>query len=283
MAPAVPHSFAIRYGVAKLPKFTSHLHTWEFISKGLIPKPPNFTTFSALALMAPKLRASTNAQGLKTAASTGNKRKRDETPDSRLKTVPKKRKGRNTIDAVPDRRTAFQKAVIDRSIIKEFRITFHPRKFYPERPGDVPEQHQTKFKHIQQLGQMKYESYAVQPRPDIVNKPWELDNKLRASRVSQKAIESRQDNQNEGGWRMELENRIFERFEIEVAWYATLTSFCSRSCMLMDGSQQCRKRLWQSFVQVNPSESNSHTVALAERQKRRSVCDCEPLSKQYSM
>ena len=66
---------------------------------------------------------------------------------------------------------------------------------------------------------MIYESYAVQPRPDIINKPWELDNKLRAKRISQKAAQARGEYQNEDGWRMELENRVFERFEIEVAWY----------------------------------------------------------------
>jgi hypothetical protein len=53
--------------------------------------------------------------------------------------------------------------------------------------------------------------------------------------------------------------------------------------MLIEGSQECRKRLWQSFVQVNPSESNSRTTTLAERQHHRLVCECEPSSRQYSM
>lgn len=64
---------------------------------------------------------------------------------------------------------------------------------------------------------MSYESYVVQIRPDITNKPWELDNKLRAKRIGQKAAQARSVYQNEDAWRMELENRIFERFEIEVA------------------------------------------------------------------
>lgn len=177
--------------------------------------------------MAPKLRARPNEQGFKTVASNGVKRKRVETSHFQLKSVPKKRKGQNSIDAVPDKQTACQKAADERRIIEEFRITFHPRKFRAERPENVPEEHQTKFKHIQQLGRMRYNSYAVQPRPDIINKPWELDNKLRAAQVSQKACESRQDNQNEGGWRMELENRIFERFEIEVAWYDEFRAQCA--------------------------------------------------------
>lgn len=69
---------------------------------------------------------------------------------------------------------------------------------------------------------MSYESHAVQPRPYIINKPWELENKTRAERVSQKAALARSDFQNEDGWRVALENHIFQRFEIEVAWYYKL-------------------------------------------------------------
>jgi hypothetical protein len=169
--------------------------------------------------MAPKLRARGNAQELNTVAGNGNKRKRDGTSDLQLSLTPKKRTRKKTIDAVPDKQTACQKAIDDEKIIKEFRIKVHQRKFCPQRPGNVPNEHQTKFNHIQQLGRMRYDSYALQPRPDSINKPWELDNKLRATRVSEKAAESRTDYQNEDGWRMALENRIFERFEIEVAWY----------------------------------------------------------------
>jgi hypothetical protein len=169
--------------------------------------------------MAPILRARDHAQGSKTVATNGSKCRRDGTSDLQSSAVPKKWKGKNTIDAVPEKQTVCQKAMVDEKIIKDFRITFHPRKFSPRQPGNVPEEHQTKFNHIQQLGRMNYESYAVQPRPDIANKPWELENKLRARRISHKAAQARSEYQNEDGWRMELENRVFERFEIEVAWY----------------------------------------------------------------
>jgi hypothetical protein len=169
--------------------------------------------------MAPKLRARGNAQGSKTVASNGSKRKRDATSDMPSDSVPKKRKSKSSVVAVPDKQTDCQKAIDYQRILKEFRIKFHPHEFHPQRPGNVPEEHQTKFKHIQQLGQMMYDSYALQPRGDIDNKPWELDNKLRATLVTQKAVLAREDRQNEDGWRMALENCIFERFEIEVAWY----------------------------------------------------------------
>ncbi|KAH9878179.1 hypothetical protein J1614_003396 [Plenodomus biglobosus] len=141
--------------------------------------------------MAPTLRPRGNAQSLKPVDCNGSKRKGDGTSGLQLNPVSKKRKEEKSRDAVPDKQTVCQKAVVDERIIKGFRITFHPQKFCPQRPGNVPKEHQTKFKHIQQLGQMIYESYAVQPRPDITNKPWELENKLRAKRISQKATQAR--------------------------------------------------------------------------------------------
>jgi hypothetical protein len=53
--------------------------------------------------------------------------------------------------------------------------------------------------------------------------------------------------------------------------------------MLMAGSQQCRRRLWQSHIQANPMESNSRTLSLAERQEHRKICECEPQQNKYSM
>jgi hypothetical protein len=64
---------------------------------------------------------------------------------------------------------------------------------------------------------MKFDSYALQPQPDIANKPWELNNKTRAKRLTQKAAQARSDYLNEDSWRMALKNDIFKRFEIEVA------------------------------------------------------------------
>ncbi|KAJ4371532.1 hypothetical protein N0V83_004751 [Neocucurbitaria cava] len=171
--------------------------------------------------MARGLRARGDVQGLKVVPTNKNKRKRDGTSNARVSLARKRRKGTNSIEAVPDKESDCQKAIVDEKIIKEFRIKFHPQKFCPRRPGNVPKEHQTKFNHIQQLGQMKYDSYALQPRPDIIDKPWELDNKLRAKRVTQKAAQARTAYQNEDGWRMELENRVFERFEIEVACLGT--------------------------------------------------------------
>ena len=169
--------------------------------------------------MAPTPRTRGNAQVSKTVTDTGQKRKRNGTSATHADPAPKKSKGEKT-DAVPDKRTATQKAADDEANAKEFRIKFYP-EFYPPHPGDVPEEHQIKFKHIQQLGKMSYESYAIQPRPDTIDKPWELENKRRAKQMIYWAVRSRDDYQNEDSWRMELEPYVFKRFKIEVGWYDT--------------------------------------------------------------
>ncbi|CAN9348611.1 unnamed protein product [Alternaria alternata] len=211
--------------------------------------------------MAPNYTAEANSTDSERVPSKGGKRKRDGTSDPQSSSVLKRKNG---AVGVPSKQTDCQKALEGAKIVKELRITFHPQKFSPQRPGNVPEEHQTKFKHIQQLGKISYDSYAVQPRPDTANKPWEIKNKERATLVSEEAVQAMSDFQNEDGWRMAggLEDLIFQRFKIEVA------------------CQECRKRLWQSLVEVNPEESNSRTKNLAERQHRRTVCDCEPSSKQ---
>ncbi|KAI4940473.1 hypothetical protein J4E86_010853 [Alternaria arbusti] len=170
--------------------------------------------------MAPTLRTRGNAQASKTVASTGSKRKRGGASATHADPAPKKRKGKKTADAVSDKRTACQKAADDEANTKEFRIKFYP-EFYPPHPGDVPEEHQIKFKHIQQLGKMSYESYAIQPRPDTIDKPWELENKRRAKQMIYWALRSRDDYQNEDSWRMELEPYVFKRFKIEVGCLST--------------------------------------------------------------
>jgi hypothetical protein len=106
-------------------------------------------------------------------------------------------KGANLNDVVLDKKTACQKAVADDDIIKDLRIRSHSQRFTLQRLGNVPLEHQTIFSHIQQLEQMRYDSYALQPRPDIMNKPWELEDNLQARRISRRAEQSRDSYQNE--------------------------------------------------------------------------------------
>jgi hypothetical protein len=91
-------------------------------------------------------------------------------------------------------------------------------KFCVSRPGNVPTEHQARFEHIQTLGKVEFDSYGLQPSPDTVDKPWQLENKGKANGIRQKAIKCREETTNEAKWRFEVEAKLFERFEIEVAW-----------------------------------------------------------------
>jgi hypothetical protein len=190
------------------------------VTQGVISYIPR--VFLSSTLMARNLKARRSAQAQKNVASDGKKRKIDGESTVQLALRPKKRKRTNTIDVVANKKTACQMAVDDDGIIKALRITFHPQRFCLQRPGNVPLEHITKFTHIQQLGKINYDSYAFQPRADTINRPWEPENQLRARRIRQKAELCNSSYQNEDGWRMELENRVFERFEMEVAWYEAL-------------------------------------------------------------
>ncbi|CAG5166119.1 uncharacterized protein ALTATR162_LOCUS6885 [Alternaria atra] len=92
-------------------------------------------------------------------------------------------------------------------------------KFCVSRPGNVPTEHQARFEHIQTLGKVEFDSYGLQPSPDTVDKPWQLENKGKANGIRQKAIKCREETTNEAKWRFEVEAKLFERFEIEVACY----------------------------------------------------------------
>jgi hypothetical protein len=90
--------------------------------------------------------------------------------------------------------------------------------FDVNRPGNVPAEHQARFEHIKTLGRVQFDSYGVYPSPDTVDKPWQLENKGKANAIRQKAIKCKEETTNEAKWRFEVEAKLFERFEIEVAW-----------------------------------------------------------------
>ena len=105
---------------------------------------------------------------------------------------------------------------------EELNVEVQQQKFCVDRPGNVPVEHQAKFKDIQTLGRLAYASYTLQPRPDMHDKPWQQTNKRRAAKLSQIAIRCREERANEAGWRAKIEYRLFERFEVEVAWFVIL-------------------------------------------------------------
>ncbi|KAH4013756.1 hypothetical protein HBH98_194300 [Parastagonospora nodorum] len=144
---------------------------------------------------------------------------------------------------------------------KRQRIFFNSQKFSSRFLNLVPEPHQEKFFTIQQLGRTLFKKYAFVPGCNSLEQPWQYKNKRKASRLVRDAVRCRDANKNEGGWRYELEPKVFERFEIEV------------TC------KTCRKRLWRSEVEVNHDFASSRAPSLKERQARRKPCTCNPLTR----
>jgi hypothetical protein len=101
---------------------------------------------------------------------------------------------------------------------KRQRIFFKSQKFSSRFLDLVPEIHREKFFTIQELGRTLYDAYAFVPGCDSLERPWQYENKRKASRLVRDAIRCREANDNESGWRYGIEPRVFERFEIEVTW-----------------------------------------------------------------
>jgi hypothetical protein len=101
---------------------------------------------------------------------------------------------------------------------KRQRIFFGRQKYSFCCSDNVPDDHKEKFDIVLGLGRTQYETYAFTPNSDTLGKPWQLENKLRASRLVHDAVTCRKENRNEPGWRYEFEHKVFERFKIEVAW-----------------------------------------------------------------
>ncbi|KAF2474461.1 uncharacterized protein BDR25DRAFT_386024 [Lindgomyces ingoldianus] len=143
---------------------------------------------------------------------------------------------------------------------KRDRIFVNSIKYSALSCRNVPEDHMESFAIVQQLGHVTYAEYGYLPNMSP-EKPWQGKNKERAARILLYATRCRKENRNEAGWRHEVESRLFERFDIEVA------------------CKKCRKRLWRSEIEANPSFSNSRTTSLEDRQKQRAPCTCNPSSR----
>jgi hypothetical protein len=163
---------------------------------------------------------------------------------------------------------------------KRQRIFFSSQKFSSRSPNQVPELHREKFFTIQQLGRTLYDTYAFVPGCDSLERPWQYENKRKALRLVRDAKRCREANKNEGGWRYDLEPKVFERFEIEVTWlvFGELSTG-PPDLLLMPQSKTCRKRLWRSEIEANHISTDSKAQPLRERQARRIPCTCNPLTR----
>ena len=109
----------------------------------------------------------------------------------------------------------------DRDLRREAKrqgIEVNSMKYDPITVVDIPPEHKEKFAIVQSLGRILSDNYGYTPNGDTPDKPWQLVNKKRAVQLRCLASRCRIENRNESGWRYEIEHRLFERFDIEVAW-----------------------------------------------------------------
>lgn len=81
----------------------------------------------------------------------------------------------------------------------------------------LPIEHHETFKCIRSIGNKTLHDYCK----DITlrsNEPWRKQTHDRAKWVALRAASLVNQQRNEAGWRFELENDVFHRFRVEVAW-----------------------------------------------------------------
>jgi hypothetical protein len=114
---------------------------------------------------------------------------------------------------------------LDRDLRREAKrqgIEVNSSKYDPCTVSDIPPEHKDKFAIIQSLGRILLDNYGFTPNNETSDKPWQLKTRKRALQLSHLAARCRIENRNESGWRYEIEQRLFERFDIEVAWLVPL-------------------------------------------------------------
>jgi hypothetical protein len=135
----------------------------------------------------------------------------------------------------------------DRELRREAKrqgIEVNSIKYNPLTVIDIPPEHKDNFAIIQSLGRISFSNYGFTPNGDTPDKPWQLDIKKRAVQLMRFASRCRRENRNESGWRYEIEQRLFERFDIEVAW---LVTFQNRS---VDRAKYFQQTMSQTAVEV---------------------------------
>lgn len=108
---------------------------------------------------------------------------------------------------------------------KSARIYFNSIKHSSSRAKHVNSHHKEMFKIIQDLGRISYRRFGYTPDIETSEKSWRIVNKKRAVRLAQYVARCSDENRNEAGWRFEIEAKVFERFDIEVAWYVKTSNF----------------------------------------------------------
>src|SRR5262245_16386981 len=101
---------------------------------------------------------------------------------------------------------------------KRHRIEVNSIKYHPFANSDIPTEHKERFAIIQSLGRQSFSKYGFVPNGDTPDKPWQLATKKKAMQLMNFAAICRKEIGNETEWRTRIEQKLFERFDIEVAW-----------------------------------------------------------------
>lgn len=101
-----------------------------------------------------------------------------------------------------------------RRLAKRYRIIFKP----PVSSDQWPSIHRNTFEIICKLGKPSFVGYQASIDVRSSEQPWREQTKSRADWLAQRAARLYQQKRNEAGWRFSLENAVFQRFNVEVAW-----------------------------------------------------------------
>lgn len=101
-----------------------------------------------------------------------------------------------------------------RRLAKRFKITFK----MISTPQQWPPEHQSSFQSIRRIGDQKLNTFSANIDIRSNDEPWKEQTKHRAEWLVKRAARLFDQQRNESGWRFGLENDIFRRFSVEVAW-----------------------------------------------------------------
>ena len=101
-----------------------------------------------------------------------------------------------------------------RRLAKRYRIAFKSLSNL----DDWPTGHQNTFQAIRKLGDQKFENYCATIDIRSGEEPWRERTKYHAEWLAKRATKLFDQQRNEAGWRFGLENEVFRRLTVEVAW-----------------------------------------------------------------
>jgi hypothetical protein len=102
-----------------------------------------------------------------------------------------------------------------RRLAKIYRITFLPQLS----STNWPSAHRQTFENIQKIGRQELERFCSPIDIHTGEQPWKGQLQHRAEWLTKAAARLFKQDRNEADWRFHIENDVFLRLRVEVAWY----------------------------------------------------------------